>query len=196
MGERRVQVRRAGGALAMVQLAFRGPRATDPLAVALSGVSVALTGGGGAGEGASGRSSRLYRALVENGLATETEASFGLMKDPYLFWIEATLRPGVEHAAVEGAIVAELDRLASDGLSEQEMTRVRRQLLATTAYPSDTTTGRSYLLGQLLSSGAARSIGEWYDRLAALTADELRAAAASTFLERQRTVGWFVPEAA
>lgn len=195
MGERRVVVRRAGGALPMVQLAYRGPRATDPLAIALSGVSVALTGGGAAGEEASGRSSRLYGALVDRGLATETEASFSLMKDPFLFWIEATLRPGVQHAEVEKAIVAELERLAAEPLGDDEMSRVRRQLLATTAYPSDTTTGRSYLLGQLLSSGAARSIGEWYERLAQLTAEDLRAAVAETFVERSRTVGWFMPEA-
>ena len=196
-GEKRVVVRRAGGALPMVQLAFRSPRATDPMSVALSGLTVLLSGGGGgAGEGASGRSSRLYRALVDAGLATETEASFSLMKDPYLFWIEASLRPNVSHAAVEGAILEELERIATTALDDDEMARVRRQMLAGTAYPTDTTTGRAYQLGQLLSSGAARSIGEWYDRLASLTAEDLRAAAAATFVERSRTVGWYVPEAA
>ena len=196
MGEKRVVIRRAGGALPMVQLAFRAPRATDPQAVALSGLAVVLSGAGGAGEGASGRSSRLYRALVDAGLATETEASFSLMKDPYLFWVEASLRPDVSHAAVESAILAELARLATEPLGDDELARVRRQMLAGTAYPTDTTSGRAYQLGQLLSSGAARSIGEWYERLAALSAEDLRAAAAATFVERSRTVGWYVPEAA
>lgn len=194
MGEKRVVVRRAGGALPMVQLAFRSPRATDPQSVALSGLTVVLSGGGGAGEGASGRSSRLYRALVDAGLATETEASYSLMKDPYLFWVEASLRPDVPHAKVEAAILAELERIASEPLGDDELARVRRQVLAATAYPTDTTTGRAYQLGQLLSSGAARSIGEWYDRLASLTAEDLRAAAAATFAERSRTVGWYVPD--
>lgn len=194
MGERRVVVRRAGGALPMLQVAFRAPRATDPRAAALTGLTVVLSGASGAGQGASGRSSRLYRALVDRGLATETEASFSLMKDPYLFWIEASLRPGVAHDEVERVILDEVARLAAEPLGEEELGRVRRQLLAGTAYPSDTTTGRAYLLGQLLSTGAARSIGEWYDRLAAVTADDLRDAAAAVFSERSRTVGWFVPE--
>ncbi|MDQ3097759.1 MAG: insulinase family protein, partial [Chloroflexota bacterium] len=168
----------------------------DPLAAALSGLTVALSGGGGAGEGASGRSSRLYRALVDPGLATESEASFSLMKDPYLFWVEASLRPGVPHAAVEAVLLEQLARIAAEPLGDDELARVRRQMLAGTAYPTDTTTGRAYQLGQLLSSGAARSIGEWYDRLAAVTAEDLQAAAAATFVERSRTVGWYVPEPA
>ena len=195
-GEKRVIVRRAGGALPMVQLAFRAPRATDPQAPALAALTVLLSGGGGAGEGASGRSSRLYRALVDRGLATEAEASYALMKDPYLFWVEASLRPEVAHAEVEGVLLAELARIAAEPPGDEELARVRRQLLAATAFPSDTTTGRAYQLGQLLSSGAARSIGEWYDRLAGVTAADLQAAAAQTFVERSRTVGWFVPEAA
>ncbi len=195
-GERRIVVRRAGGALPMVQLAFKAPRATDPSAPALTTLAAALAGtGGGAPEAASGRSSRLYRALVRTGLATEVEASFELMKDPYLFWIAASLRPGVEHAAAERAIDAELARMASEPMSAEEFARVRRGVLAGTAYPSDTVTGRAFRLGQLLATGAAASIGEWYERLVAVTAEDVRAAAEATFVERSRNVGWFVPQA-
>jgi predicted Zn-dependent peptidase len=38
------------------------------------------------------------------------------------------------------------------------------------------------------------SLGEWYDRLAAVTAEDVRAAAESVFHEKGRVVGWFVPE--
>jgi zinc protease len=193
-GERRVTVRRAGGALAVVQLAFRAPRASEAVAPALTAVVVALSGVGGGRDAASGRSSRLYRALVERGLATEADATFQLMKDPFLFFTEATLRPGVGHADVERVLLEELARLAGEAMSEIELARVRRQLLASTAYPSDTVTGRAFRLGQLLSTGAASSISEWYERLAAVTAAQVRDAAAAVFVERSRTVGWFVPE--
>ncbi len=193
-GEKRVIVRRAGGAVPLVQVAFHAPRATDTATPALTALTVALAGAAGGAEVASGRSSRLYRALVDAALATEVDASFGLTKDPYLFVVEATLRPGVEHGTVERVVLAELDRLATEPLGEEEFARVRRQLLASTAFPSDTVTGRAYRLGQLLSTGAARSIGEWYDRLAAVTAEAMCAAAAATLAERSRSVGWFVPE--
>ena len=194
MGEKRVVVRRAGGALPIVQLAFRSIAATDPSAASLTALSVALAGAGGGGDAASGRSSRLYRALIDANLATDVDATFQLMKDPYLFWVEASLRPEVPHRAVEERILVELDRLAAEPLGAAEFARVRRQLLASTAYPSDTVTGRAYRLGTLLSTGAASSIGSWYDALAAVTAADIQRSAAATFRERIRTVGWFIPE--
>jgi zinc protease len=195
-GERRVVVRRAGGAVPLVQIAHKSVRATDPMVHALQALAVALAGAsGGAQEAASGRSSRLYRALVATGLATEVEAGAGLNKDPFLFFLEATLRPDGDHAAVEARILEELARIAAEPMGDEEFARVRKQVLAANAFPSDTVTGRAFRLGQLLSTGAASSIGEWYERVAAVTAEDVRAAAAATFVERARTVGHFVPVA-
>jgi len=195
-GERRIVVRRAGGTLPLVMLAFRSPRATDPMAPALTALAVALAGTSGGGDGASGRSSRLHRAIVEKGLATECDASFRLTKDPHLFWVEAQLRPEVAHEQVERALLAELDRIASELISEAELARVRRQLLAATAFGTDTITWRAYRCGEVLSTGAAASIADWYEKLASVTREQIRDAAAATFHERSRNVGWFVPEAA
>ncbi len=193
-GEKRLVVRRAGGALPLVQIAFKSVRASDPLTPALHALAVALTGAsGGAQEAASGRSSRLYRALVASGLATEVEAGAGLNKDPFLFTIEATLRPDGDHARVEARILEELERIAAGPMDGDESTRVRRQLLAGNAFATDTITWRAFRLGHLLATGAASSIEEWYERLAAVTPEDVRAAAAGLFVERSRTVGHFVP---
>ena len=195
MGEKRLVVHRAGGALPIVQLGFHTLAASDPRAAALQALAVALAGGGG-GDSASGRSSRLYRGLVERELATEIDASFGLTKDPFLFTIEATVRPGVTHRAVAEALLAEPQRLVAEPTAETEFAEAGRSALASVAFPSDTITWRAFRLGSLLSSGAAPSIGAWYDALARVSPEDLRAAAALTFVERSRTVGHFVPEAA
>ena len=194
MGEKRLVVRRAGGALPIVQIGFHTAAASDPRSAALQALAVALAGGGG-GDAASGRSSRLYRGLVEQELATEVDASFGLTKDPFLFMLEATVRPGVTHRTVEEALLTELQRLADEPIDEVEFARVRRGLLASVAFPSDTITWRAFRLGSLLSSGAAPSIGAWYDALARVTPDDVRGAARATFVEHARTVGHFIPEA-
>jgi len=175
-------------------LAFRAPRATDPRAAALSALAVALAGTSTGSDGASGRSSRLHRALVETGLAADVDATFQLMKDPFLFLTDATLRPGIKHADVERVLLEELAKLSTDLVAEDEFARVRRQLLASTAFNTDTITWRAYRCGQLLSTGAATSIGDWYAKLAAVTREEIRDAAAALFVERSRNVGWFVPE--
>jgi predicted Zn-dependent peptidase len=79
-------------------------------------------------------------------------------------------------------------------MSDDEFARVRKQLLSVNAFTTDTVTWRAFRLGQLLATGAASSIGEWYDRLAAVTAADVQQAAAATFEERSRTIGWFVPQ--
>ena len=143
---------------------------------------------------ASGRSSRLYRALVDTGLATTVEATFQLMKDPYLFVVEAHLGPGATHDRVERVVLDELEKVARTTLTGDEFGRVRRQMLSASAFMTDTVTWRAFRFGQLLATGAAASLGEWYDRLAAVSAEDVRAAAESVFQERGRVVGWFVPE--
>src|SRR5205085_5347744 len=105
---------------------------------ALSLLAVALGGAtAGGGEAASGRSSRLYRALVDTGLATTVDASFQLMKDPYLFVTEAHLRPGVTHERVERVILDELEKIARSALTDDEFGRVRRQMLSASAFMTD-----------------------------------------------------------
>ena len=195
MGEKRLVVHRAGGALPIVQAGFHTVAASDARAASRTALAVALAGGGGS-DSASGRSSRLYRALVEKELATDVDASFGLTKDPFLFTLEATLRPGITHRAVEEILLNELQRLADTTIDEAEFARVRRGLLASVAFPSDTVTWRAYRLGSLLSTGAAPSIGAWYDALAKVTPSDVQQAARETFVERSRTVGHFIPEAA
>src|SRR5439155_1274485 len=170
-GERRVIVRRAGGALPIIQIGHKAPRAADPRAPALSALAVTLAGAtAGGGEAASGRSSRLYRALVDTGLATSVDASFNLMKDPYLFVAEAHLGQGVTHDRVERVILDEMDKVARTALTDEEFGRVRRQMLSASAFMTDTVTWRAFRFGQLLATGAATSLGEWYDRLAAVGA--------------------------
>ena len=195
-GERRIVVRRAGGTLPIVMLAFRAARATEPTAPALTALAVTLSGTSGGSDGASGRSSRLHRAIVEKGLAADVDASFRLTKDPHLFWLDATLRPGIAHADVERALLVELERVATELVSDAELARVRRQMMAATAFATDTITWRAYRCGEILSTGAATSIAEWYEKLAAVTKEQIRDAAAATFSERSRNVGWFTPEAA
>jgi zinc protease len=132
---------------------------------------------------------------VDTGLATDVDASYQLMKDPYLFVVEAHLRPGVTHERVERVLLDELERIARDPLAEAEFGRVRRQMLSASAFMTDTITWRAFRLGQLLATAAATSIAAWYDRLAAVTPEDVRSAAASIFTEKGRVVGWFVPEA-
>src|SRR5438552_16423480 len=73
MGEKRLIVHRAGGALPIVQVGFHTAAAADPRAASLQALAVALAGGGRS-DAASGRSSSLYRALVATQLVIDAAA--------------------------------------------------------------------------------------------------------------------------
>lgn len=71
------------------------------------------------------RGSRLYRALVrEREVASEVNAfTWDLAKGADLLVVDATARPGTNAATLEAAVVAEIDRLRTEGVSADEMAR-------------------------------------------------------------------------
>ena len=75
----------------------------------------------------SGRASRLYRALVrEQQVAQDvTTFAFPVIGGAAIFTIWVTARPGVGHEGLEAALWAEVDRLAGEGPSDDELERVR-----------------------------------------------------------------------
>jgi predicted Zn-dependent peptidase len=74
-----------------------------------------------------GRASRLYRTLVrERQLAQDISVfPFPIVGGASMFALWATARPGVSHDRLEAAVLEVVDRLTSEGPSEDELARVR-----------------------------------------------------------------------
>ena len=74
-----------------------------------------------------GRASRLYHGLVrEQQVAIELEGfAFPFASGASILMLSATARPGVDPAVVEAALSTEIDRLAADGPTDEELDRVR-----------------------------------------------------------------------
>src|ERR687886_1198516 len=132
-GERRVIVRRPGPTH-YVMLAYHAPQASHadaaPMVVlssVLAGASSPIAWGGARGLG---RSSRLYRALIDGEIASSVSCGYELTLDPYLFSFDATLRSGVEPARAEQAISREIERIQREGVPTDELNRTKRQLHA------------------------------------------------------------------
>jgi zinc protease len=78
---------------------------------------------------ANGKTSRLYRRLVfEERIATDVGAGQNSREIGGFLQITATAAPGHTLAEIEGAILEEIDRLATDGPREDEMERGRVQV--------------------------------------------------------------------
>ena len=84
---------------------------------------------------AAGRASRLYATLVrERQVAQDVVAfAFPVVGGAAIFALWATARPGVEPGRLEAELHSEVDRLAQEGPSDDELTRVRNLHAAATA---------------------------------------------------------------
>jgi len=184
-GERRVTVRQAGE-LGTVLLAYKAPAGLDETADALDVLVQVL---------AAGKSGRLYRALVDPGLATSASAYFPRLRDPGLFAAYATLAPDVSHETAEAELKAALRAIADDGITEAELARARRQVVADEAFGRDGPYAVVAQINEAVAVGDWTLFAEYQDRIEAVTADDVQAAARAVLDDDRLTVGWYVPTA-
>jgi zinc protease len=205
-GERRLVIRRVGE-LAVVQIAFHTPgvlgqmnvlsneelalRAADPPAendiYALVVLSVALS---------HGITSRLYQSLVETQLAVHAYTNTDQHRDPGLFNAVAMVRPGVDPREVEEVILAELERVAREGLTEAEVEKAKQQIIAQQAYNSDGTYAIAVLLSEAEAVADWRFYKDYTTNIARVTTADTARVARTYFTEDNRTVGYFIPKQA
>ncbi len=182
-GERRVIVRRSGS-LPMVLIGWKAPASRHPDTYALDVLAGVL------GEG---RTSRLYQALVEKGVASRVDAGSPSLRDPFLFYVSATARPGVTAERLETALLEEVARAAGAPITAEELARAQRRAEADFVFQTNSVTAQARQLGYWAMIGDWRYLTTYLDRIRALTPADIQAVAQRTFVTDVRTVGHFVP---
>ncbi|NDJ86810.1 MAG: insulinase family protein [Chloroflexi bacterium] len=191
--ERRITVEREGNT-SYVQIAYHVPAATHDDWICLSALDSILGGPSGPGGGEIGhRTSRLYKGLVETQLAAGVSCDLSMTVDPYLLKFTAVVRDGRNHAEVETAIDNEIARLQERLVADNELTRAKKQAHAAYAYSNETVTGQAYYLAYSENVGGYQLFLDYPQRLAAVTAEDIRTVARRYLQKEKRTVGWFVP---
>lgn len=193
-GERRVVVRRPGAA-PYFMVGYKSPRATDPDFYAMMVLAGVLGGSSGLAMGRTspGRSSRLYRALVEKELSADVSVFYQPMLDPYLFEVSATARPGVSLEKIERAVFAELEKISTKPITDGEYEKVLKQTRTQYVYAEDGVANHGYRLGMLDVVASWRMYETFLKNLEAVTKDDVQRVAKKYLAEMNRTVGWFVP---
>ncbi len=139
-----------------------------------------------------GSTSRLYRGLVvEQGIAAGAGAYFGgSALDDSRFVVYASPRPGHTLAEMETALDAEIARLIKDGVEPGELERAKTRLIADTVYDLDSQVSLARTFGSALSTGMQiRDVLDWPERIRAVTAEDVVAAARDVLLLRQSVTG-------
>jgi zinc protease len=182
-GERRIIVRRSGS-LPMVMVAWKAPAAAHQDTYALDVLAGVL------GEG---RTSRLYQALVDKGVASRVDAGSPTLRDPFLFYVNASARPGVTAERLEAGLLEEVERVAASPITDEELARAQRRAEADFVFQSNSVTAQARQLGYWAMMGDWRFLTTYLDRIRALTPADIQAVARRTFSADTRTIGHFVP---
>jgi zinc protease len=195
-GERRLTIRKEG-TTAYLKIAYHAPAATDAGFYPLLLLDAILTGAKGINLWSSfrlpppQRSARLYRAVVERGLASQVSGSLLPTQQPFLYTVSATATDGVGLADVESAVVSELDRVRREGVTDAELAKAKAQLRARLVFDNDSVTNIAHQLGYFETIASADFFTTAPARIAAVTTDAVASVAAGVFAPSNRTVGWF-----
>ncbi|MEY4139052.1 MAG: hypothetical protein RLZZ371_1234, partial [Pseudomonadota bacterium] len=181
---------------ATVTLAFKVPSLQSFEAGQDTSDALALTVLAAVLDGYSG--ARLERALTqgENRVADSAGAYNGLWgRGPQLFILSGVPAKGKTAEQVEAALRAQLVRIATEGVSEAELARVKTQWVASAVYKLDSVFNQARELGTSWVQGQALDAHErLIERLRAVTAEQVRAVAGKYFGDDQLTVAQLLPQ--
>ena len=139
----------------------------------------------------SGRTSRLYRSLVEEQKLATSVSVYGApgSRYPNLFVIEAIPRHPHTVEELESAIYAELDKLKQELVEEEELTKVRNRLLTDQLRQLRSNSGLARLLTSYQSlAGDWRYVANYAVEIDKLSAEDLKQVANRYLTQSNRTV--------
>ncbi len=182
-GEVRFTLRRAGQ-VGMVAIGHKIPEALHEDTAALEVLSGVLS---------MGKSSRLYRKLIDTNLAMVQYTHAFQLRDPSLIITHATLTPESTQTEIEKIILDTYEQVAQEGISERELEIVRNLIMADLAYDRDGTYAYASRLNEAIGSANWEFYVTYLDRIKAVRREDVQRVAATYLIADKRTIGWFDP---
>jgi predicted Zn-dependent peptidase len=180
-GERRITVQKEVSSPYMI-IAYHAPEAKGKDYYALDILSSILT---------SGNSSRLYASLVDKQqLATSVFTNYGASFDPALFEFYISSNKGKSLDDIEKTVYTEIEKIAKEGISENELQKIKNQKLMGFYSSIETIDGKSNSIGTYeLFFGDYKKMFTAPDEYAKVSLDDVKRVAATYFKKSNRTVG-------
>ena len=142
-------------------------------------------------------SARLNKHLVrEQKIASSVGAGYdSTARGPSVFILEATPSEGKTVGDVEAALHQEIAQLVKDGVSEEELKRVKAQVMASEVYKRDSVFYQAMQIGQMESIGLGhQAIPVMLEKLQAVTAEQVEQVAKEFLLDDNLTVATLDPQ--
>ena len=109
----------------------------------------------------------------------------------------AVPRPGVTLDALDRDLVAVVADIVRDGVEERELARAKTRLIADTVYAQDSQASLARIYGSTLATGGSvDSVARWPHDIEAVTAEQVRDAAARWLDARRAVTGYLLKDEA
>ena len=142
-------------------------------------------------------SARLNKELVrERRIANSTGAGYdSTARGPGMFYLYGTPSEGKTTSDLETALRGEMEKLMLDGVTEEELARVKAQVVASHVFRLDSMFYQAMQIGQLESVGLSyRDLEVMVKKLQAVTAEQVREVAKKYVKDDSLTVAVLDPQ--
>lgn len=140
----------------------------------------------------------MYRSLVrDQQLAVQAQGSGFDLLNGGMFFFFAVANAGKDPNAVENALLAEVDKLRTEPVSDAELAKAKNQLLTTEVFGRIGTESKANALANAdLLYGNPDEVNKRYEKLTAVTAADVKRVAEKYFATERRNIFSVLPPAA
>ncbi|WP_254561203.1 M16 family metallopeptidase [Dyadobacter diqingensis] len=144
----------------------------------------------------SGNSSRLVKSLVmDTTIASQVYTFMSEDFDPGLFNVYAIAGDNISAGDLEKSILAQIDAVIKSGVTDTELQKVKNQKLMEFYRSMETINGKANSMGTYdVFFGDYRKMFDAPKLYEKVTIEDIKRVAAKYFTERNRTVGYLLPE--
>lgn len=185
------------GETTYVQVCYRFPAARHPDFYPLSVLNSLFAGPSGLnmfGGGISNKTSRLYRALVDEEWAVGVHGSAQATIDPFLYTLALTIHPDKLPDQALSVLDDEIKRVQDEVISEDEVRRAIKQARALFAYGSENISNQAFWMGYSEMFADYTWFESYLDNLAAVTPASVQRVAQEYLRPQGRVVGTYIPK--
>jgi zinc protease len=185
-GERQVTLRRTGD-VALVSLLYHGVAGADPDRMTEDAIADILT---------NKPSGRLYKALVDKGLASEVSGNVYPMAEPGVMVLSAKVSAGVSPEKVRDIMIRVVEGLAGSKITKEEVERWRAGWMKDFDLGLTETARTGVLLSEYAAMGDWRLLFLARDRVKTVASLDVERVARAYLKPSNRTLGLFLPDKA
>lgn len=178
-------VLREPGSAALLNEVYSLPDVNHPDVPVIQVMDSILTGG---------RSSRLYQALVESGLASGADGSAANMISGGWYEFSVTAAPGKDLKQIDQVLQKTLADLRDQGVTPEELDRAKTQLRASILLRNRDISSQAFQLGDdQTTAGDYKFTDRLLNAIQSVTAADVQRVAQTYLAANKRTVGFFEP---